>query len=613
MKKNIKNTICMGCIAASGLAAIVSCTDTWDEHYDASSGDGVINGSVMTAIEQNAPDFAKVVKAVGFDRELASDNTYTLWVPVNFNTDSVLALAKTDSAAVVDEFLKNHIARYAISQNDESKIVSLVNDKKAVMDQMSFGATSMVKGRTNIKCGNGVVHMIENSNPYLPNLYELIERQYKSSTFEKKDTVGGSLYAFLRKYNADSLDLARSVSRGVDENGDKIWVDSVVIRNNTVLKNVEALIYEEDSNYLALIPSDKAFNERFNVYKNLFKFNPKENEASATIDVCDSLANHYANMFAMNDLFYNMTDNEHYQDSLKSTTYWYNGPIYSVYYRKDKPLQPKDRPTHDILEGLTPVKCSNGTAYLVDEYPMSVTEQSFRKLAYSFSPSLMAKESDTSNKPLYVTNTSTDVSSGAIYKTGYFVEFEQKPVTIVDDKGEEQTVMMDDSTKLIGSKEYFFYRYEPTKATLASTYSFWLPNFLSGTYDIYIVSCPIWAINGYTGATPENKPYKFTVAMNERDAKGAYKKLAMATKFKHPETKSVDYYTNPYAKIDTTYVGEYTFKYTYYGRGTTETNAGAMIHIAPDRKYSGTMLLSCIILKPKFSEDDEAAATKKRY
>ena len=108
MNNNIKNTLRMGIIAAAGAAAMISCTDTWDDHYDSASMSG-FNGTTMQAIEKNAPDFAAVIKAVGFDRELNSDNVYTIWAPMSFNKDSILEVAKKDSAAVVDRFIKNPI------------------------------------------------------------------------------------------------------------------------------------------------------------------------------------------------------------------------------------------------------------------------------------------------------------------------------------------------------------------------------------------------------------------------------------------------------------------------------------------------------------------------
>ena len=70
--------------------------------------------------------------------------------------------------------------------------------------------------------------------------------------------------------------------------------------------------------------------------------------------------------------------------------------------------------------------------------------------------------------------------------------------------------------------------------------------------------------------------------------------------------------TDPTEKIDTLYLGDYTFKNTYYSRGYTEEAAGAMIQFNTQitskqtTKYSREMLISKVILKPKFTEADLA-------
>ena len=77
---NINKTFRAGLTLAAGLVAMYSCTDTWDEHYgDFAANENSYPGTLMQALEDKAPDFAKVVKAYGYDRELASDNFYSVW------------------------------------------------------------------------------------------------------------------------------------------------------------------------------------------------------------------------------------------------------------------------------------------------------------------------------------------------------------------------------------------------------------------------------------------------------------------------------------------------------------------------------------------------------
>ena len=124
MNNNIKNMLRMGLMAAAGAAAMVSCSDTWDDHYKSASVTD-FDGTTMQAIEEKAPAFADVIKAVGYDRELKSDNVYTIWVPTSFNKDSVMEIAKKDPDAVINRFIKNHIARYAVSENGTDQKIAL--------------------------------------------------------------------------------------------------------------------------------------------------------------------------------------------------------------------------------------------------------------------------------------------------------------------------------------------------------------------------------------------------------------------------------------------------------------------------------------------------------
>lgn len=636
MNNNIKNTFRLGIIAAASVATMVSCTDAWNEHFNADAST-VFGGTTMKALEDYAPDFAEVVKAVGYDRELNSANVYTIWAPQKINKDSLLALAMTDSAAVVDRFIKNHIARYAISDNGSEQAINLMSAKKTTMNATKFSTSELVSGKTNISCSNGILHIIDNNINYQHNIFELIEKTYTDSNNPLKDELGGSLYTFLKAFNADSLDQNRSVSRGVDENGEKIWVDSVVIRNNTALVNMDAPVYEEDSSFIAIIPSVEAFQKRYAIYKDLLKFNPSEN--SAKEGMADSLQNYYASMFAMEDLFFNKNANEHFEDSLKSTS-WKNAPSpYGVYYRHDKKYQPADRPTHDILAGLTPTECSNGTAYLVEDYPMSVEEQSFRKINLPASTIYLSQETNDQNAGIYTKNTgSTNLRMGS------FEEYGTKQITVTDEDGNESVVTVTDSSKYIGTRNYQFLDVEPQSPKVNPFISFFIPNTLSGEYDLYLVTVPIWGKNGFrNGEKLEDDPraYRFYTYIWERQNEGnkigdypasgtrlvpidptkltEEQKIALGEDANHLGHSTGNYYvTDPTNKIDTLYLGSYKFKNTYYALGRNEQRAGVMVQLSaqistklePD--YSREMLISKIILKPRFSEADEKKEAKNR-
>lgn len=595
MNNNIKKSFRAGLLLAAGAVAISSCTDTWDEHYN-SVATLDFEGTTMQAIEKNAPDFAKVIKAYGYDRELNSDNVYTVWAPVDgsFNvSDYVDANGKmyVDSAEVVKQFIKNHVARYAISYNNEDLPISLINEKRSSMTaDGKFGGVAMKS--TNLACKNGVLHMVESAVPYSYNLFELIAKQYKDDPTAGKDTM--SLYQFLYDptINSDSLIENKSVSSGVDENGDKIWVDSFVMRNNTVLKNVDAKIYEEDSSYIAILPSAKAWAERRKAAEALLNFNPVEDDRAE--GACDSLKRHYSNMFAMTDLFFNKNANEHWQDSLKSTNYGRDWR-YNVYYSKVPKTMPEDKELNDILAKCgEKISCSNGDGYMVDEYPMSIYEQFFKTIRLTSLRRYIDQSLDSKGNPEFTKNVSTVFSEVSSIHRAYLTDPE-------------------DSTKLINPKD-ISYRYVdivPSTSSSNITVAFKVPQTLSGTYDIFLVTCPIWmSRENLTAGKMDERPYRFYTSIIERNNSGKEIGLypSSGTRLANPDgsgnyfiTKGLAYDEEGYPIVnDTTYIGKYTFANTYYGRN----EEGVLIQFQSQvtsklaTTYSREMLVSALILKP---------------
>lgn len=590
---NIHKTFRAGLVFAAGLIAMGSCTDTWDDHYGdgGSMGGNSYAGTLMQAMEEQAPDFAKVVKAYGYDRELSSGSYYTVWAPVDGSFDLSEYVDENgnkvaDSTTVVKEFLKSHISRYAYSLGKEEQTLNLLNDKRITLSpegEGSFGKSEIV--HRNITTKNGVLYTLAAPNPYANNLFEIIAKQYKADPTEGKDTL--SLYAYLydSKYNKDSLIEDKSVSRGVDENGNKIWVDSFLQRNNTVLKNVDARIYEEDSSFIAILPSAKAWAERYKIAESLLKFNPSEDKTAP--GTCDSLQRHYSRTFAMSDLFYNMNANEYWQDSLKSTNYlsyyWYN----HKYYSKMPKDMPEDKEVNDILSKCgDPVECSNGTAYLVDEYPMSVPEQFFYQIKSSGVSSI---------------NMDLD-SKGA-------VEFTKSCVTPFYQYRGSMSQTYDG--EYVGVQNYSYVYFQPINGNANPTVAIDIPNTLSGEYDIYIVTCPGW-LRSYTSSAEglDLRPYRFYVNVFERNKDGVYKN---STRMKNPVDGSNYFVTSSQKYInpddpkslllinDTTYVGKYEFNNAYYGRN----NAGVMVQIQSQvssrqlSDYTRDILFSSVILKPR--------------
>jgi uncharacterized surface protein with fasciclin (FAS1) repeats len=283
MKYNIKKSFRVGALAVAGALAIASCTDDWNEHYEGTattigqSYAGTTMGYLQS--QSNLSDFVEVLKATGYVAELNDPQVLTVLAPVNgsFNKDSLMALVNAgQKKQVVNRFVKNHLMRYNISLGGQEQEVYLLNDKRVKISPLADLLVQHSKVQSpNIGCSNGIVQVMSQYLPYQTNIYELIEDDwaaFKKTTTEDLDSIP-SLYNFLNKFNVDSLDERRSVYRGVDEDGNNIYVDSVMIRNNKALSQLRAYLYREDSTYMAIIPSQKAYEDRYNEAYNFFHFN----------------------------------------------------------------------------------------------------------------------------------------------------------------------------------------------------------------------------------------------------------------------------------------------------------------------------------------------------
>ena len=591
-----------------------SCTDTWDDHYNSGLSSLKFNGTTMQALEETAPDFAKVVKAYGFSRELLSDNTFTVWAPVDGSfdlSDYVDANGErvADSAEVVNNFIKNHVALYSRSLTSQDQSFTLLNKKRGTMtSDGQFGHIKIDEENNNISCQNGILHLIAEPSPYAFNLFEMIDQQYREDPTEGKEELSLRAYLYDPKVNKDTLIESKSVDRGVDPEGNKIWVSKYLEQNNTVLINHDAKLYEEDSLFIAILPTAKAWAERYKIAASLLKFNPSEETVPG---ICDSLTRHYASTFAMTDLYYNQHANENWEDSLKSTDYynrWHgvNDWTRHVYYTTEPTVMPEDKGLNDILAKCgDPIECSNGIAYVVDEYPFSATEQFFQRIKVTANDNSVNKLG-TGDAWTYTkgVNKSFSRKSGFYTATADILDIDEMP---------------------IGTKElrqtYGYVDFVPTSTTIRIGFN--VEETLSGTYDIYLVTCPIW-LKDYVNKPEDEwdvRPYRFKVNLFERyNGEEEDDKNAVAGQFPSkakvfenpnlPESESNKniYLSNgkPMSKDgfllvnDTTYIGQHTFKNAYYGR----SDYGVILQIEPSvlnkdkNKFSNEMLISSIILKP---------------
>ena len=580
MNTKIKKALSLGVLAFAGLFALYSCADKWEDHYETVQGE-TYQGTLFDYLESQSEqlsDFAEILKAVGYDYNLSSDQMFTVWAPVNgsFDKEALLTMIENgDKERVIERFVQNHVALYSISLSPNAQDVTLQNSKVIKLStaaEAKFGDCEIVK--SNVACKNGVFNIIAAENIYVPTIYEIMEDDFKeyllaNPDLNPKEVV--SMMSFLDAYNADSLDESKSVFLGLDMSGNRVYIDSVMIRNNTILKMLDALVYEEDSTYWTIVPTVEAYQQRYEEAKKFLVYNPSVNAVSPIM--ADSLQNRYANLFAMRDLFYNINANEYYTDSLKSTDY--SSLSWKEHVYRGDPFG-----SEGILANAEVVECSNGNIYKVNEYPLSIYDQFFKEIPVSLNNYLVDN-----------TNQNTKNCTMDPVPTG-------------------RAIHMDETGK-VWNLDYL--HLIPSTNLVQPQVTFKITGTLSGTYDLKLVTLsPRFLIQGTMDdeeVAANDKLYKFRVNLFQRNDKGEMP--AKATTLYVPGTKTRDFESHPLTELATPYdtidICPITLDHCYYGRD----EAGIMVQLVTNvsssllkNGYSREMLLHKILLVPHVEEEE---------
>lgn len=349
-------------VAAAAFAA-VACTDAWDDHYSAWSGEGS-DKSLLQLVEEagDLNDFLKVLQAthvfnnnkptqVTYADLIGSDQTFTVWAPKDgsFNVDSLLAECQTveGDSMCGQHFVQNHIAHY-LSSDMEQKSVIMLNDKYLDMEPGYLHGVPYEAGRTNQPAYNGVLHVLSYDVPYIYNIYEGL------TTLPEYSGIG-SIFKFYEKLE---LDESSSIQSGIVD-GNIVYSDSVMLRSN-ILFNTFDRINEEDSNFIMLVPEAQVWEKVYEEALGYFNY--------GSVNKADSLQRYYANVALIRDLVYNRNVGcRNMADSVYSTSYIVGDEDRRhVYYN---PLEPggifSSTYVRDTME------CSNGAIYNLFEWPFT--------------------------------------------------------------------------------------------------------------------------------------------------------------------------------------------------------------------------------------------------
>lgn len=552
-------------MTAATMLAVTSCSDFSDYNDTPVSDVQQAERTLWDNISQNdqLSDFATLVKKAGFEDELSQPHFYTVWAPVNGTYDAS-SLMSADSATVLYQFVKSHIAEYnhGISGPVDERIHAL-NRKSFVFEgDGQYTYAGLALKQLNIPNSNGIMHLLDGAARFYPNIYEYL------FTYEGIDSVS----AYFKRYETSVLDTKNSVL-GPTINGKQTYIDSVMITSNSLLKMFDAKLDKEDSTYTMLVPTNEAWQAQYDKISKSFNFinttvaqnideatsTSSAPTVSVTVDAAytkDSLTR----LYLVSDLVYN--NNNYYNnwlvndavepyDTLLSTTY---GVI----------TNPQEVMSRVIDREIM----SNGTFCIVD----SLAFRPWESWCYSLQQSPMNSRTWTgSNSYLYIEQADFDSVKyvpeyPGITSLGYLW------VAPLSNYGKPQLDVK-------------------------------LRNVLSTTYNIYIVLAPSQDYGEDDNGNKFQKPNMLDFSLSYCDAKG---KLATQ--------KLNQKVVNDPTRVDTLAVGTFTFPVAYAGLGNTVypnlkiTTDFGVFDKAKMAAYTRDFRIVSILMKP--AELDEFEATK---
>ena len=550
-------------MAAAVLLAATSCSDFSDYNDTPVSDVQQADRTLWENISQNdqLSDFATLVKKAGFDDELSQPHYYTVWAPLNGTYDAS-SLMSADSATVLYQFVKSHIAEYnhSVSGLVDERIHALNRKSFAFEGDGQYTYAGHTLRQLNLPNSNGIMHLLDGAARFYPNLYEYL------FSCEGIDSVA----TFFKRYETSVLDTKNSVL-GPTINGKQTYIDSVMITSNSLLNRIKAKLDKEDSTYTMLVPTNEAWLAHYDKISKCYNYinttvaqnideatsTSSAPTASVTVDAAytkDSLTR----LHLVSDLVYN--NNNYYNnwliddtvepyDTLRSAT--------SGYMTNPQEIMSRviDRET-----------MSNGTFCLVDSLAFRPWESWCFPLGQS---PLYSRTWTGSNTMVYIDNTFFDdikyvPKNPAQKQLGYLW------VTPLSNYGKPQLDVK-------------------------------LRNVLSTTYNIYIVLAPGEDVGEDADGNKFLKPNMLDFTLSYCDAKGK-----LATKKLNQKV------VNDPTRVDTLAVGTFTFPVAYAGLGDNVypnlkiTTDFGVFDKAKMAAYTRDFSIISILMKPVELEEFEA-------
>ncbi len=581
-----KGLAVMGCcLLVNGFTA---CSDQWDEHYE-ESATGISGGSLWEAISSNAElsNFKTVLEAVGYDKQLASSQKFTVFAPTN------AALSETQAQAFIDqykaekgkvsdddnqmlkEFVKNHVALYNYSVSSVSDdSIRLMNGKYGVLTSNSIAGVPLLTKNQNYQ--NGVLYTVGSQLSYKPNIFECFRQDADLDSLES--------FFYNKKFYYKEFQPSLSVEGGLDEMGRTIYLDSVFSQQNDLFAYSD-YIDSEDSLFWMVAPTNILWDQLLTEYQEYFKYADDCQVKDSLEYLIPRLAIIRGTVFSgtFNDGVFNQENAGEtgdgdiaiadsamsvscIRDYIRRKNYWGQPFNYYEYYNAWQ--------TGGVFQETNTVDtCSNGLLRkATSSWPIDKL-QSFHQY--------IIVEAD---------------ASGNVWEMSKSVNAQGDSINTIKSIQREVAADTSEVTNFYGKVwGNSFVEFEPVQNSLNHFVTFRIDNVLSNLgYDIYVVTAPARAYD--KNATEKQRvPTKLRSTLYWKDTNGKQK----SQQYSVVETKA-DSMT--YIKV----VEDFKFPTTNYGLSNLESKPSVTLKVETRVSnkdlnagtYTRTMRIDCILLVP---------------
>jgi len=299
MKNIVRNWFRNGLLGAFALSGVMACTD---DHFDIRTGEtgtqslweniksnGELDSLAMilerTRVMKN--DYDNTTKQL-YSEFLDLPQSFTVWAPKDGTYNAKSYLDKLDEAQalraagdldaalkmeydVAQQFVLNHIARFNYEADKSEQEIHLLNGKicSYKAGEALFNNVKLDTSVGSINSSNGTMHVLSGISPFAYNIYDYVEAHGDYS----------SLYAVFTDSAFYSREFSETLSTegALNPEGNMVYVDSVYTTNNTLLLASRASLSNEDSTYVAILPTDEVWEPTMEKLKTYFKYGTSYN------------------------------------------------------------------------------------------------------------------------------------------------------------------------------------------------------------------------------------------------------------------------------------------------------------------------------------------------